>query len=339
MKLKFDPNLEYQLEAIKAVVDVFDGQSIQGSELGFEIDNVNRGEFGFTDMGVGNQLEITDEAIFKNIRKMQKRNKIADKAELKDDVLLKENGGKLLTGSGKGIALETKSLKYGRNFSVEMETGTGKTYVYLRTIHELHQKYGFKKFIVVVPSIAIREGVLKNLKITEEHFRDLYGNVPLDYFVYDSSRLGKLRNFATSNILQIMVINIDSFRRDENIIKRAGDQMSGRRPIEFVQATNPIVIMDEPQNMETPKSKKAIESLNSLCTLRYSATHRNYYNLLYRLTPVDAYDLGLVKKIEVDSVLEENGLNEAYIEVLSITPKKTQIKANLRIEKNTKNCT
>lgn len=312
MRLKFDPNLEYQQEAINAVVDVFDGQAIEGSDLGFEISSVKKDEFGFTDMGVGNRLDIPDEKILENIKKIQKR---------KTNNIKKEDRiGELL----------------GRNFSVEMETGTGKTYVYLRTIHELHQKYGFKKFIIIVPSIAIREGVLKNLEITEEHFKDLYGNVPLNYFVYDSSRLGKLRSFATLNTLQIMVINIDAFRRDENIIKRAGDRMSGRRPIEFVQATNPIVVMDEPQNMETVKSKKAIGSLNPLCTLRYSATHRNYYNLLYRLTPVDAYDLGLVKKIEVDSVLEENGLNDAYIEVLSITPQKTQIKANLKIEKNTK---
>jgi len=312
MKLKFDPNLEFQLEAINAVVDVFNGQAIESSDLGFEIDSAKKGEFDFTDMGVGNLLEISNEKILENIKKIQKRKSSNIKRE--------DRVGEL----------------QGRNFSVEMETGTGKTYVYLRTIHELHQKYGFKKFTIVVPSIAIREGVLKNLQITEEHFKDLYGNVPLDYFVYDSSRLGRLRSFATSNTLQIMVINIDAFRRDENIIKRAGDRMSGRRPIEFVQAANPIVIMDEPQNMETAKSKKAIKSLNPLCTLRYSATHRNYYNLLYRLTPVDAYDLGIVKKIEVDSVLEENSLNEAYIEVLSITPQKTQIKANLKIEKNTK---
>jgi len=315
MKLKFDPNLEYQQKAISAVVNVFDGQTIEGSDLGFEIGSAKKGELDLMDLGVGNRLEISDEKILENIKKIQKRKSSNIKRE--------DRAGKL----------------QGRNFSVEMETGTGKTYVYLRTIHELHQKYGFKKFIIVVPSIAIREGVLKNLEITEEHFKDLYGNVPLNYFVYDSSRLGKLRSFATSNTLQIMVINIDAFRRDENIIKRAGDRMSGRRPIEFVQATNPIVIMDEPQNMETEKSKRAIESLKPLCTLRYSATHRNYYNLLYRLTPVDAYDLGLVKKIEVDSVLEENGLNEAYIEVLSITPQKTQIKANLKIEKSTKNGT
>ena len=312
MKLKFDPNLEYQQDAINAVVDVFDGQAIENSDLGFEIDNAKKDELDLTDMGVGNQLEISDEKILENIKKIQKRK--SSKIKKEDRV------GEL----------------QGRNFSVEMETGTGKTYVYLRTIYELHQKYGFKKFITVVPSIAIREGVLKNLEITEEHFRDLYGNVPLDYFVYDSSHLGKLRNFATSNTLQIMVINIDAFRRDENIIKRAGDRMSGRRPIEFVQATNPIVIIDEPQNMETEKSQKAIESLKPLCTLRYSATHRDYYNLLYRLTPVNAYDMGLVKKIEVDSVLEENGLHDAYIEVLSIMPQKTQIKANLKIEKNTK---
>ncbi|MEW6527680.1 MAG: DEAD/DEAH box helicase family protein, partial [Spirochaetota bacterium] len=224
----------------------------------------------------------------------------------------------------------------GLNFTVEMETGTGKTYVYLRTIYELNKKYGFKKFVIVVPSIAIREGVLKNLEITFEHFQNLYENVPVNYYVYDSSKVSILRSFATNNNIEILVINIDSFAKDENIINRPNDKLSGLEPIKFIQSTNPIVIVDEPQNMETEKRKNAISSLNPLCTLRYSATHRNLYNLVYSLNPVKAYDLGLVKQIEVDSVVEENNFNDPYIAVEKIKSEKTKVTATLSIHVNDK---
>lgn len=307
MKLKFDPNQEYQVKAIQAVVDVFDGQELDTGDLGFSIRPVSGG-LDFGEMGAGNQLTVSSETILENVRHVQERNGVAEKVE---------------------------ELQ-GMHFSVEMETGTGKTYVYLRTLYELHQKYGFKKFIIVTPSIAIREGVLKNLQITEEHFRELYGNVPMDYFVYDSKNVEKLRGFATANTMQVMIINIDSFAKDENVINRPNDRLSGEEPINFVKNTRPIVVLDEPQNMDTEKRKEAIASLNPLCTLRYSATHKNYYNLLYSLNPVEAYDLGLVKKIEVASVREYDSLNDAFIEVVDVTPQKTQIKAKLRIEVNTR---
>ena len=181
------------------------------------------------------------------------------------------------------------------HFSVEMETGTGKTYVYLRTIFELSRRYGFQKFIIVVPSVAIREGVLKNIEITAEHFRALYNNLPFEHFVYDAKKVNRLRQFATSNTLQILVINIDAFRKNftgteeeqkSNVIYKESDKLSGRQPIEFVQAARPIVIIDEPQSVDsTDKAQEAIKALNPLCTLRYSATHRNPYNLVYRLDP------------------------------------------------------
>jgi type III restriction enzyme, res subunit len=201
------------------------------------------------------------------------------------------------------------------NFSIEMETGTGKTYVYLRTIHELHQHYGWKKFIIVVPSVAIREGVLKILAITREHFADLYNKPEMDYYVWDSKKTGQAREFATNDTLQIMVITIDSFAKAQNVMNRQSDY---GRPLDFIKATHPVVILDEPQNMETDIRRNAIASLNPLCTLRYSATHKHLYNLLYRLTPVDAYDKGLVKKIEVHSVQSEDNYNDAYINVLSL---------------------
>lgn len=213
------------------------------------------------------------------------------------------------------LEISTPKLQHDLNFSIEMETGTGKTYVYLRTIHELHQKYGWKKFIIVVPSVAIREGVMKNLEITREHFAAEYDNPEMNFYVWDSKKTGQAREFATNDTLQIMVITIDSFAKAQNVMNRQSDY---GRPLDFIKATYPVVILDEPQNMETDIRRNAIASLNPLCTLRYSATHKQLYNLLYRLTPVDAYDKGLVKKIEVHSVQSEDNYNDAYINVLSL---------------------
>ncbi len=230
------------------------------------------------------------------------------------------------------------------HFSVEMETGTGKTYVYLRTIFELSRRYGFQKFIIVVPSVAIREGVLKNIEITAEHFRALYNNLPFEHFVYDAKKVNRLRQFAISNTLQILIINIDAFRKNftgteeeqkSNVIYKESDKLSGRQPIEFVQAARPIVIIDEPQSVDsTEKAQEAIRALNPLCTLRYSATHRNPYNLVYRLDPVRAFELRLVKQIVVASASAEGGANDAFVRVEQIDYKKG-IKAKIRIHTQT----
>lgn len=200
----------------------------------------------------------------------------------------------------------------GMNFSVEMETGTGKTYVYLRTVYELQKLYGFKKFVIVVPSVAIREGVLKNLQITHEHFQSLYDKTSVSFEIYDSKKVSNLRSFASGNAI------LDAFAKDENIINKPNDKLTGKKPIEFIQSSNPIVIVDEPQNMETDIRKKAIQNLNPLCTLRYSATHTNLYNLMYSLNPVKAYDLDLVKQIEVDSIVSENDYNSSFIQLEAI---------------------
>ena len=223
--------------------------------------------------------------------------------------------------------------------------GTGKTYVYLRTILELHQNYGFTKFIIVVPSLAIKEGVYKSLQITEEHFKELYGNLIYNYFVYDSSQLEQVRSFAVSNNIEIMVINIDAFRRSftdptkenkANIIHRRNDRLNGMRPIELIQETRPFVIIDEPQSVDTtPKSKEAIQSLNPLCTLRYSATHVDKHNLVYKLDAVDSYNLGLVKQIEVAGFATKDYHNKAYLRLVSVNNKKSPITA--RVEMDIKN--
>lgn len=289
MKIKFDRNQEYQLNAINAVIDVLEGQHLNQSDFEFTLSQEQTGSLQLTERGVGNALSITNEQVLENIQRVQSANELESSQAL-EYVSYKGEDGKAITTDYP-------------NISIEMETGTGKTYVYLRSIYELHKTYGFKKFVIVVPSVAIREGVVKNLQITHEHFQDLYENVPVSFELYDSKKITNLGNFARSNAIQIMVINIDSFAKDTNIINQIRE--SGIKPVEHIQATRPIIIIDEPQNMETDIRKRAISNLSPLFTLRYSATHTNSYNLVYKLDPVQAYDLGLVKQIEVDSVLTQ----------------------------------
>ncbi|MEK7309217.1 MAG: DEAD/DEAH box helicase family protein [Planctomycetota bacterium] len=322
MKLHFDPNQKFQIEAIQSIVDIFEGQPLNKGDYEFTL-AMDNGSLQFNENGVGNNIILSDTQILKNVNAVQKRNEINLSPELN-----------------------------GLNFSLEMETGTGKTYVYLRTIYELNKKYGFKKFIIVVPSIAIREGVLKNLEITHEHFQNLYEKTPVTYQVYDSTKVSSLRGFALSNNIQILVINIDSFAKDvkdknsetedvtekdsksktANIMNRPNDKLNGKKPIEFIQSTKPIVIVDEPQNMETEIRKKAVANLKPSCTLRYSATHRDLYNLVYSLNPVKAYDLGLVKQIEVDSVVTERDSNRAFVALENVKSTKTKTTAKVKID-------
>lgn len=302
--LSFESNLPYQQEAISSITGLFEGQPIGNGLMQIEISELDTYAHIYS---YGNRLVISENQILENLQSIQKKNEINVSSQLE-----------------------------GMHFSVEMETGTGKTYVYLRTIYELNKLYGFKKFVIVVPSIAIREGVLKNLEITHDHFQTLYDNVPLNFQFYDSTKVSSLRGFATTNNIEVLVINIDSFAKDENIINKPNDKLTGQKPVEFIQATHPIVIVDEPQNMETEKRIAAIDNLNALCTIRYSATHKNLYNLTYSLNPVKAYDLGLVKQIEVDSIMEENAFNDAFISVDSITATKTKVTAKITINSNEK---
>ena len=314
MKLQFESKQEYQLEAVRSVVDVFEGQPLyQGAGETTISDSANL-SIAFTDMGIANNLLLSPTALLANIRAVQTRNGITPSHKL--------------IGS---VSDDGKTDYTSLNITVEMETGTGKTYTFIRTIYELNQAYGFCKFVIVVPSVAIREGALKNLKITHEHFQEIYGNTPINFVLYDSARLTALRNFATSNAIQVLVINIDSFATDKTVINTIRE--TGIKPIEYIQATRPIVIVDEPQNMETDTRRAAIHNLNPLCTLRYSATHRNLYNLVYSLNPVQAYDMGLVKQIEVDGIVADDDFNTPYVELLSIIPSKgrKQSQAKVRI--------
>ena len=306
MKLKFDSSLEYQLEAIKSVTDLFEGLPLQSEGLSINFSQTD-GEL-FNELGIGNSLMLSHEQILKNLYTVQARNNVPKSRTL----------------------FEANNYSF-HNFSIEMETGTGKTYVYLRTIFELNRLYGFKKFIIVVPSVAIREGVTSSIKLMKDHFKGLFNNVAFDDFVYQSRDLSRVRQFAVNNEVQIMVINIQAFQKDAgenvdyasltdekkkrlNVIHQEQDKMSGRRPIEYVQATNPILIIDEPQSVDnTEKSQKAIRNLTPLFCLRYSATHTNPYNLLYQLDPIRAYDMNLVKQIEVIDASDTKDYNQTFV--------------------------
>ena len=290
LRLKFDPKLDFQIDAINSVVDLFKGQS--------------KKSFNYTFQVIPNLLNLPKEKILENLQEIQERN---------------------------GLPLSNiNELKEPYNFTIEMETGTGKTYVYLRTILELNQKYGFSKFIIVVPSVAIKEGVLKTLDITKEHFKQLYDNLPYTYFDYKSDNLVRVRMFGQDANLQIMVITRDAFNKDKNIIHNLHDKM-GDKPIEIIRKTNPIVILDEPQKMGGEATQWGIEQLNPLFVLRYSATHRDIYNLVYQLTPYDAYNLGLVKKIEVLSITEEGDPSSKKIILEKIDSTSSGLKAKVKV--------
>ena len=299
MKLKFK-NQPFQQTAVDAVADLFLGQERQQST--FQIDSAVEQGTLFNEFGVGNSLLIDNERIVANMNEIQKRNNLQQTADTSC------------------------------RFNIEMETGTGKTYVYTKTIFELNKRYGFTKFVIVVPSVAIREGVCKSLEITGEHFRRQFDNVPYRYFVYDSKKLSDVRQFAVSTNIEIMIINIDAFRKAENVINQAQDKLNGETAMRYIQDTRPIVIIDEPQSVDnTQKSRDAIESLNPLCELRYSATHREKINLLYRLTPVDAYQMNLVKQISVSSNQIEGSHNKPYIRLLTAS-KDGGFKAKLELD-------
>lgn len=336
MKLHFDANQEFQLDAVAAVADLFDGQPEGAPEYAVINLGAAGGLFGgqeTSELGVGNRLLLAQDQLRENTRMVQARNQL----EVADENVALE--------AWDVFDVPADQQRQCPHFSVEMETGTGKTYVYLRTVFELSLRYGFQKFVIVVPSVAIREGVLKNIEITKEHFRALYNNLAFEHFVYDARKANALRQFATSNTLQILVINIDAFRknftgteeeRKSNVIYKESDKLSGHQPIEFVQAARPIVIIDEPQSVDsTDRSQEAIKALNPLCTLRYSATHRNPYNLVYRLDPIRAFELKLVKQIVVASAVADGSANAAFVRVESITHQPS-LKAKLRLHVQTK---
>ncbi len=312
MKLRFEPDLDYQLQAIEAVCDLFRGQEICRTAF-----TVTRQAVGGallpgmeSDLGIGNRLTLLDDELLQNLNAVQLRNGLAPTATL-------------VSG----------------DFTVEMETGTGKTYVYLRSIFELNRRYGFTKFVIVVPSIAIKEGVYKTLQITADHFRGLYEGVPFDYFLYDSAKLGQVRNFATSPQIQIMVVTVGAInKKDVNNLYKDSEKTGGEKPIDLIKATQPIVIVDEPQSVDgglQGQGKKALDAMSPLCTLRYSATHAVTHHMVYRLDAVDAYERRLVKQIEVASATLEEAFNKPYVRLLSVSNKKGSITARVELDLST----
>ena len=310
MKLRFESDLDFQLQAIDAVCDLFRGQQVGRVEFTIAPDTVDtQGNLAYTEthLGVGNRLTLHDEQLLNNLREIQRRH---------------------------GLPL-SEALVSG-DFSVDMETGTGKTYVYLRTILELHRRYGFIKFVIVVPSVAIKEGVYKSLRITEEHFKRLYSGIPVDYFLYDSSKLGQLRNFATNQQIQIMVVTVGAInKKDVNNLYKSSERTGGEKPIELIRATRPILIVDEPQSVDgglQGRGKEALNAMNPLCTLRYSATHTDRHHMIYRLDAIDAYERKLVKQIEVAGATVEDAHNRPYVRVLSTGNRNGVITARVEID-------
>ncbi len=311
VEIQFDPDQEFQHDAIQSVVDLFRGQSMAPSQ--FEMSHDGAQGALISQVGFGNKVVVAEEQVRENLNHIQTRHNIPL--------------------GFRGVAADAVDTLTSWDFTVEMETGTGKTYVYLRTALELNREYGFTKFVIVVPSVPIREGVEQSLRMMRDHFAGLYDGLQYGVVKYDSKDLARLRGYANSNTLQFLIMNIDAFNKTDTnkIYDDTQDSMMGNRPIDFIRACHPIVIMDEPQNMESETSKKAIAALNPAATLRYSATHRNRYHQLYRLTPVDAYQLGLVKRISVWSVTEELNGNRPYLKVHKVTAKKTTVTAQVEV--------
>ncbi len=329
MKLHFEPNLDYQLRAIDSVCDLFRGQELCRTTF-----TVTRGAHGGASLlpgmnneqGTGNRLQLLPEQVLENLQDVQLRNGLRPSETL-------ESG----------------------DFTVEMETGTGKTYVYLRTLFELNKRYGFTRFVIVVPSIAIKEGVYKSLQMTEDHFRGLYAGVPFDYFIYDSGKLGRVRHFATSPHIQIMIVTVgamvrfgdeseaaaeeaDEQRRREkskNVMYRPSEKTGGEKPIDLISATRPILIVDEPQSVDgglDGRGRQALARMKPLCTLRYSATHANKHHMIYRLDAVDAYEQKLVKQIEIASATVGGAHNRPYVKLVSVTSNRGGVTAKIEVD-------
>lgn len=324
--MKFNFKIQqYQTDAVDAVVKVFNGQGYHdkikyirdlgkiksnGTQMTL---NLNNDEAGYCDpsddTGYKNELiELSDEQLLKNIQTIQKQNNIKTSASLVKDL------GKC-------------------SLDIEMETGTGKTYVYIKTMFELNKRYGWSKFIVVVPSIAIREGVKKSFDITADHFMEYY-HKKIRPFVYNSSRLNELDNFSSSSGINVMIINTQAFAaslkeggrsKESRIIYSKRDEFASRRPIDVIKANRPIIILDEPQKMGGDVTQKALKNFNPLFTLNYSATHKKQHNLIYVLDALDAFNKKLVKKIEVKGFEVKNfrGTDSyLYLEQIVLSSKK-----------------
>ena len=314
MKLQFK-HQKFQADAAKAVVDVFVGQPyltpsymMDRGEGNYQMSVTDKEEF----TGWGNQKivsELSDGLILVNLQKVQSDNQIKTSDKLE---------GKF-------------------NLTIEMETGVGKTYTYIKTMYELNKHYGWSKFIVVVPSVAIREGVYKSFQVTQDHFAEEYGK-KVRFFIYNSSQLTEIDRFASDNSINVMIINSQAFNakgKDARRIHMKLDEFRSRRPIDIIAKTNPILIIDEPQSVEGKQTKENLKQFNPLMTLRYSATHKSdsIYNMVYRLDAMEAYNKRLVKKIAVKGITESGSTaTESYVYLESINLSKAAPTATIQFD-------
>ena len=314
MKLQFK-HQKFQADAAKAVVDVFAGQPyltpsyMMDRGSGYYQQTLTEEE---DCTGWSNQKivpELNDRLILEHINTIQRANQIKPSAKLE-----------------------------GRfNLTIEMETGVGKTYTYIKTMYELNRAYGWSKFIVVVPSIAIREGVYKSFQVTQEHFAEEYGK-KIRFFIYNSTQLTEIDHFASDNSINVMIINSQAFNakgKDARRIYMKLDEFRSRRPIDIIAKTNPIMIIDEPQSVEGKQTKENLKQFNPLMTLRYSATHKSdsIYNMIYRLDAMEAYNKRLVKKIAVKGITESGSTaTESYIYLESINLSKAAPTATIQFD-------
>lgn len=295
IKLKFESNQEHQNIAVNSVINLFDGfsQNLVVNEFGSDIEP-----------NIAPYCNLDEGWLLDNLQAVQEQN------NLQPNMVLDIDDGAMLDIDG----YNTHRFPC---FTIEMETGTGKTYAYLKTIFELNKKYGFRKFIIVVPSIAIYEGVAKSLEITKEHFKTLYGNTTVNPIKYDGQKIGKVKDFAVNPYINIMIMTIDAFNGKANNIYKATEKLPGeKKPYQYIQETKPIFILDESQNYLSAKSREALRTFNPLFAINYSATPKEKPNLIYRLSPVDAFKLNLVKKIQVEGVTEQHNLNDKDLSII-----------------------
>jgi type III restriction enzyme len=329
MKLKFKEQ-DFQVASVESVVRIFKGQ--QKASLTFTTEAERKkyktvpGQvaLGLEDedeenlTGFRNQkIQITPKQLLKNIQEIQQENEIPEIEEIQ----------------------KPNRAKIGLNLTIEMETGTGKTYTYIRTMHELYQHYGWSKFIIIVPSIAIREGVNKSFDVMSDHFQEKYGE-RINYFIYNSKRPQEIQDFATSEKISVMIINKQAFGTKSEAARKIYEELDSfqsRKPIDMIAATNPVLIIDEPQSVEGDTTVKSMERFNALATLRYSATHKNEYNKVYRLDALDAYNRKLVKKIQVKGIsLKGSTGTTGYVYLEKVVISKKAPVAWIEIEERTK---
>lgn len=323
MKLQFKEQ-DFQLQAVQAVVDCFQGQTLKSNSFKLErtkeilrktkeaASSQTALDFAEVEEQIGyrnSEIKITESQVFTNIKSVQRHFDVNESTKIE----------------------RPKKINSGYNLTVEMETGTGKTYTYIRTMYELHKKYGWSKFIIVVPSVAIREGVFKSFEVTQDHFQEVFGH-KVNPFIYDSKRPQDIESFASDNRISVMIINMQAFNanpdakgKDARRIHRELDQFGTRKPIDIIAQTNPILVIDEPQSVDGPKTLAGLQLFNPLFTLRYSATHKVDYNKVYRLDALDAYNRKLVKKIQVKGINLKGSTGTSgylYLEQISLSTSK-----------------